>query len=130
MQSTLADVDAHGGVCMCVQGQDQLSKSTLERVTQSSSPTHVSLSFFLFLSLLPHLTGVSLLPVQEELKGSQQWEAGASSCLSKGKPFNLLRLISTRSIGATQRLLPSMYRVFSSQSCHDSQAHVKKIKRS
>lgn len=31
-------------ILACVQGQDQRSKSTLERAAQSSSPTHLSLS--------------------------------------------------------------------------------------
>lgn len=31
-------------LCLCTLGQDQSTKSTLERVAQSSSPTHLSLS--------------------------------------------------------------------------------------
>lgn len=57
-------------VCVCdiasVRGQDQLSKSTLERVAQSNSPTHLSPSL-----CLSHLTNVPLLPVHGKLKSSQ-----------------------------------------------------------
>lgn len=86
MQSILADVDARGGLCMCVQRQDQPSKSTLERVAQSSSPTHLCLAG----RLSPH-TRVVLLPVQE-LKSSQHWEAAAGSHWTKDLTFNPVAL--------------------------------------
>lgn len=60
------------GVSMCVPvcalGQDQLSKSTLERVAQSSSPTHISHPDSVSLSPLAY---VPLLPVHRELKSAE-----------------------------------------------------------
>lgn len=53
-------------------GQDQQSKSTLERVAQSSSPTHLPSSPPLCLS---HLADVPLHPVHRELKSSGDWGA-------------------------------------------------------
>lgn len=89
MQSILdnVDVDARVGLCMCVQRQDQPSKSTLERVAQSSSPTHLCLA-----GRLSHHTRVVLLPVQEELKSSQNWEAAAGSHWTKDQTFNPVAL--------------------------------------
>lgn len=72
---------------MCVQRQDQPSKSTLERVAQSSSPTHLCLA-----GRLSHHTGVVLLPVQEELKSSQFWKAAAASHCTEDQTFNPVAL--------------------------------------
>ncbi len=60
--------------CVCALGQDQWTKSTLERVAQSSSPTQLSLSLPPFLCL-SHLADVPLLPVHEELKSSRNYGA-------------------------------------------------------
>lgn len=60
-------------------GQDQQSKSTLERVAQSSSPTHLSAVL-----RLSHLADASLCPVQGELKSSRD-EEQKSAKEAKGK---------------------------------------------
>lgn len=92
-------------------GQDQQSKSTLERVAQSSSPTHLPSSPPLCLS---HLADVPLHPVHRELKSSGDWgakeryrgqrEMGVNLKHSTSVSFFSCQSISVRNEGMCQPL--------------------------